>query len=181
MLASQPLANPPVLTLEDWMQNPLEHTEWVDGTLVEKNGMTLKHSKIQARTATLWQNYKDANQLGGDVYTEVPCRTTRQGRSPDVAYLTPDLVAQYGDAKVLPQSFPLIAEVISPTDLAEEVIAKAQEYLESGAAEVWLVYPEVKWVIVVTQTTQQIFVAGQIVPTQKVLPGFQIAVDELLA
>lgn len=181
MLAAQPLTNSPVLTLDDWMQNPPEHTEWVDGILVEKNGMTLKHSKIQARIATLWQNHKDTNRLGGEVYTEVPCRTNKQGRSPDVAYLTPDLVAQYGDAKALPQSFPLIAEVISPTDLAEEVIAKAQEYLESGAEEVWLVYPEVKWVIVVTQHTQQIFVAGQSVPTQKVLPGFQIAVDELLA
>ncbi|GJD24101.1 hypothetical protein RIVM261_090570 [Rivularia sp. IAM M-261] len=23
-------------SLEDWMQNPLEHTEWVNGELVEK-------------------------------------------------------------------------------------------------------------------------------------------------
>lgn len=182
MLASQlPVITPTMLSLEDWMQNPPDHTEWVDGTLVEKNGMTLKHSKVQARIATYWQNYKDTSALGGEVYTEAPCRTSRQGRSPDVAYLTPDLVAQYGDAKVLPQSFPLIAEVISPTDLAEEVIAKAQEYLESGCQEVWLVYPEVRWVIVMTQETQQIWVAGQVVQTQKVFPGFAIAVDELLA
>lgn len=182
MLASQPpVIVSTTLSLEDWLHNPPEGTEWVDGALVEKNGMTLKHSKIQARIATYWQNYKDNHQLGGEVYTEVPCRTTRQGRSPDVAYLTPDLVTQYGDAKVLPQSFPLIAEVISPTDLAEEVIAKAREYLESGGEEVWLVYPEVRWVMVMTQETQQIFVAGQMVQTQQVLSGFEIAVDQLLA
>ncbi|MDY7016143.1 MAG: Uma2 family endonuclease, partial [Cyanobacteriota bacterium] len=43
-----PIANPQkILSLEDWMQNPLDDTEWIDGELVEKNGMTLKHSKIQ--------------------------------------------------------------------------------------------------------------------------------------
>lgn len=194
MLASQPPVLDPTapidrptepgaieFSLEDWMQNPPEHTEWVNGTLVEKSGMTLKHSKIQARIATYWKVHQDNHQIAGEVYTEVPCRTHLQGRVPDVAYLTPDLVAQYGDAKVLPQSFPLIAEVISPTDLAEEVIAKAQEYLASGSEEVWLVYPEVRWTIVITQETQQIFVAGQMVKTQKVLPGFEMAIDELLA
>ncbi len=194
MLASQPPVLDPTtpidrpaepgaieFSLEDWMQNPPDHTEWVNGTLVEKSGMTLKHSKIQGNLYFHWRRYRDANGLGGEVYTEVPCRTHQQGRVPDVAYLTPELVAQYGDAKVLPQSFPLIAEVISPTDLAEEVIAKAKEYLASGSEEVWLVYPEVRWTIVLTQETQQIFVAGQVVKTQKVLPGFEMAIDELLA
>lgn len=174
-------AVPAQVALEDWMQNPPEHTEWVNGELVEKTGMTLKHSKIQARIATYWKNHKDDRQQGGEVYTEVPCRTLKQGRVPDVAYLTPDLVAQHEDAKVLPQSFPLIAEVISPTDFAEEVIAKAQEYLQSGAAEVWLVYPEVGWVMVLTQDSNQIFAIGERVRTQKVLSGFEIAVAELVA
>jgi Uma2 family endonuclease len=178
MVASQSLDRSP--SLESWMQNPPEHTEWVDGQLIEKH-MTLKHSRTQARIATYWQNYKDSSRIGGEVYTEAPCRTTKQGRFPDVAYLTPDLVAQYGDAKVLPQSFSLIAEVVSPTDLAEEIIARAQEYLQSGGEEVWLVYPEVRWVMVLTQDTKQIFASGEVAATQKVLLGFQIGVDELLA
>lgn len=167
-------------TLEAWMQNPPEHTEWVDGDLIEKTGMTLKHSKIQGNLYFHWRNHRDQNGLGGEVYTEVPCRTVKQGRIPDLAYLTPDLVAQYGDAKVLPQSFPLIAEIISPTDLAEEMIGKAQEYLQSGSEEVWLVYPEVRWIIVLTEATKQIFASGEVAQTLQILPGFQIAVDELL-
>jgi Uma2 family endonuclease len=86
----------------------------------------------------------------------VPCRTNKQGRSPDVAYLTPELVAQFGDARALPQSFPLIAEIISPTDLAEDMIAKTLEYLESGSNEVWLVYPEVRWVMMITNRSQRV-------------------------
>jgi len=81
---------------------------------------------------------------------------------------------------VLPQSFPLCAEIVSPTDLAEDVIAKATEYLESGSEEVWLVYPENQWIIVVTKQTRSIFIAGEVISTQIVLPGFSIPVEELL-
>ena len=167
-------------TLEDWIQNPPEKKEWVNGQLLEKNDMTLKHSRIQAKLATYWRNYLNSSQQQGEVYTDVPCRTNKQGRYPDVAYLTPELEAEFGNEKVLPQSFPLSAEIVSPTDLAEDIIAKAQEYLESGGEEVWLVFPENKWVIVVTQESRLIFISGQVVNTQKVLDGFSILVDELL-
>ncbi|MBW4604049.1 MAG: Uma2 family endonuclease [Calothrix sp. FI2-JRJ7] len=116
-------------SLSDWMQNPLDDTEWVNGELVEKNCITLKHSQVQSKLARQWGNYKDSSGLGGEVYTDVPCLTNIQGRRPDVTYLTPDLVSQYGNQKVLPQSFPLSAEIVSPTDYAEEVIAKTAEYL----------------------------------------------------
>lgn len=138
---------PEILSLDDWMQNPLDETEWIDGELVEKKGMTLKHSRIQSKLVRSWGNYKDSSGLGGEVYTEVPCRTNQRGRRPDVAYLTPDLVARYGNENVLPQSFPLTAEIISPTDYAEDVIAKAMEYLRSRGEEVWLIYPENAWII----------------------------------
>ena len=171
----------PAISLEEWMENPPVGTEWVDGELLEKNGMTLKHSRIQSQLSFYWRSYKNSSGQGGEVYTEVPCRTNKQGRSPDVAYLTPELVAQYGDAKVLPQSFPLSAEIVSPTDLAEDVIAKAQEYLQSGGEEVWLVFPESRWIIVTTQTQRIVLASGEVITTHIVLPGFSIAVDELLA
>ncbi|WP_193195781.1 Uma2 family endonuclease [Nostoc sp. MG11] len=171
----------PDVSLEDWMQNPPDNTEWVDGELVEKNGVTLKHSRIQANVAYYWRNYKDSSGQGGQVYTEVPCRTNKQGRVPDVAYLTPELITQFGEPAALPQSFPLIAEIVSPTDIAEEIIAKSQEYLQSQGEEVWLVFPENRWIIVITQNQQFVFISGEVVSTQTVLKGFSVAVDELLA
>jgi Uma2 family endonuclease len=81
----------------------------------------------------------------------------------------------------LPQSFPLIAEIVSPTDIAEDVFLKAQEYLQSGCEEVWLVFPESRLVLVMTQNQIVGFKAGEVVSTQKVLLGFSVAVDELLA
>ncbi|MCP2727555.1 Uma2 family endonuclease [Limnofasciculus baicalensis] len=173
--------NSELISLEEWLENPPVATEWVEGKLLEKNGMTLKHSRIQSRLSFSWRSYINSNTEGGEVYTDVPCRTNKQGRSPDVAYLTPELVAQYGNEKVLPQSFPLSAEIILPTDLAEDVIAKAAEYLASGGEEVWLIFPENRWIIIVTQNQRIVFVSGEVVSTQTVLPGFSIAVDDLLA
>lgn len=168
------------ISLEEWMQDPPDNLEWVNGELVEKNDMTLKHGLIQAKLATYWRNYKNSSGQGGEVYTDVPCRTHQQGRRPDVAYLTPELLSQFGEMAVLPQSFPLCAEIVSPTDLAEEVIAKAQEYLQSGGEEVWLVFPESQWIIGVTESQQIVFTSGKVVSTKKVLQGFSVAVDELL-
>ena len=167
-------------SLEAWLENPPDGTEWVDDQLVEKTGMTLKHSKVQGNLYYYWRRYQEGQRLDGQVYTEVPCRTGKQGRKPDVAYLTPDLLTQYGEVQVLPQSFPLSAEIVSPSDLAEEVIAKAYEYLASGGQEVWLVYPKVRWIIVVTAQSKLIFGPGEMAETQVVLPGFAVAVDELL-
>ncbi|MBE9211348.1 Uma2 family endonuclease [Plectonema cf. radiosum LEGE 06105] len=69
----------------------------------------------------------------------------------------------------------------SPTDLAENILLKAQEYLESGAEEVWLVYPQSRWVMVITVDRGLMFTSGQIVSTLHVLKGFSVAVDDLLA
>lgn len=79
------------------------------------------------------------------------------------------------------KSFTLSAKIVSPTDFAEDVIAKAQEYLQSGGEEVWLVFPESRWIIVTTQNTRIVFASGEVITTQIVLPGFSVAVDELLA
>ena len=168
-------------SLENFMANPPDKMEWVDGQLVEKNGMTLRHGEIQLRLGRYWGVYTESSGQGGKVYTDVPCRTNKQGRSPDVAYLTPELVAQLGNAATLPQSFPLCAEIVSPTDIAEDVLLKAQEYLESGGEEVWLVFPESRWVMVITENQGLMFTSGQVVSTQKVLKGFSVTVDDLLA
>jgi hypothetical protein len=43
--------------LEDFMANPPDDMEWVDGQLVAKTGMTVRHSWIQSRLVWYWKNY----------------------------------------------------------------------------------------------------------------------------
>ena len=169
------------LALEEFTVAPPDNMELVDGQLVEKNGMTLKTGKIQSRLSRYWGDYKDSSGQGGEAYVEVPCRTNRQIRRPDVAYLTPELVAQFGNLATLLQSFPLISEIVSPTDIAEDIFLKAQEYLESSCQEVWLVFPDSRLIFVMTQNQILTFRSGDTASTQQILIGFRIDVDRLLA
>lgn len=179
MLAT--ISTPERITFEDYLNNLPEGMEFIDGELVEKNGMTLRHGEIQFKLAFAWQNYQNSHNIDGQTYTEVPCRTQKQIRIPDVAYLSPELVKEYGNLPTLPQSFPLCAEVISPTDLAENVFLKAREYLESNGEEVWLVFPESKWIMVITAEKGIMYSSGEIAKTEKILFGFSIEIDELFA
>lgn len=172
---------PKAISLNDFMHYPVDDHEWVNGEVVEKTGMTLRHSQIQSRLSYYWRSYMLSSGQGGEVYTEALCRTTKQGRRPDVSYLTPELFTQFAGSTALPQSFPLIAEIASPEDSGEELFAKAKEYLESGCQEVWLVFPESRWIIIITQEQHILLTLGEIVNTQSVLQGFSLAIDELLA
>lgn len=169
------------VSIEEFVANPPENAEWVNGQIVEKNGVTFQHSKIQSRLDRAWGNYMISSGQGGEVCVEVPCRTNKQVRRPDVAYITADLLAQFGEFETLPQSLPLVAEIASPTDLVEDFFAKAREYLEANALEVWLVIPKVKYILAITQTQCLRFQSGEVATTQAVLNGFSIPVDELLA
>ena len=181
MVASQIGSESPVLSLEEFIANPPDRMEWVDGFLVEKVGMTIKHSVVQGRLTRYWGDYIISSGQGGEVCPEAPCRTLKQGRRPDVAYITTELLEQFGQSAILPQSFPLIAEVASPDDSAEELFAKAKEYLQSGCQEVWLLFPESQLVMINSQQRWLVFNLSEMVSTQTVLLGFSVAVDELLA
>jgi len=170
-----------VISLEEFLVKPPDRMEWVDGNLVEKTGMTFKHGLAQVNLATSWKNYKNSSGQGGEVVTEVLCRTNKQGRRPDVAYITPELLPQAGNFTSFSQSFPLIAEIASPEDSGEELFAKAQEYLESGCLEVWLLFPEARLIFVNAGEHWLLFYADEVVNTQRVVAGFSVPVSELLA
>ena len=171
---------PTTFTLDDFLANPPDHQEWIDGLLVETTGMTIKHSEIQLNLGRHWANYVDESGQGGKVYTELPCKTNKQGRRPDVSYLTPELAAKYEDEPSLPQSPPLIAEIASPNDSAEDLFSKTSEYLSSGCQEVWLILPESKRILIITSEQTLSFTNLDVITTQKVLMGFRINVSELL-
>jgi Uma2 family endonuclease len=169
-------------TLEEYLANPVNKTEWVNDRIVEKSGQTLMHAKIQTRLLIRWANYVENQQLGGMVLVEAPCQTLARGRRPDVAYLSPSLIEQFGDdVATLPQSHPLIGEIISPTDCGEDIFLKAQEYLSSGALEVWLIFPRSKYIFIQTQEQNLWLNEKDIAKTQLVLPGFEIKVAELMS
>jgi Uma2 family endonuclease len=173
-------AAPEFSPLEDFLNHPPEHMEWVDGNLVEKTGMTVEHSSVQGRLVTHWNDYIAETDQGGEACPEAPCRTLKQVRRPDVAYIPADLMSQVRQATVSPQIFPLIAEVASPDDSAEALFLKALEYIEAGCQEVWLLFPKGNLTLVRTAQQWLLFNAGETISTQTVLKGFQVKVNDLL-
>jgi Uma2 family endonuclease len=170
----------PSLSLREWMSAPPPTTEWIDGKLIQRTQKDPKQGKIQLNIARSWARYQDLSNQGGQVYLSAPCQAAGRGRCPDVAYLTAAQVARFGTFSALPQSFPLIAEIVSSTERAEKLYDKAREYFQSGGVEVWLVFPESRWIVTLTEKRQVLNGMRDLIETQIVLPGFCVAVADLL-
>ncbi|AFY75358.1 hypothetical protein Syn7502_03518 [Synechococcus sp. PCC 7502] len=178
------------VSLEEFMQNPPENSEWVNEQIIEKQNMGFLHSKLQVELASLLLTFAKANNLAGIVCTELLCRTLKQARKPDVAYMSTKQVEVYGndDFITLPECFPLVIEIASPNDVVEDIFSKAEEYLQAGAEEVWLVFPKNRLIIIATlelleeqsQVKWQLFANTQQAYSPKVLSGFSVNINELL-
>jgi Uma2 family endonuclease len=81
-----------------------------------------------------------------------------RNRRPDVAFVSYQsypreraVPSDDGAWEVVPD---LAVEVVSPNDMAEEVMTKVTDYLRAGARLVWVIYPRLVQVIVFESLTQ---------------------------
>ena len=58
IISTTPTTHTQPISLDDWMENPPNSTEWINGELIKKNGMTLKHSRIQSKLSAYWRTHK---------------------------------------------------------------------------------------------------------------------------
>ena len=107
----------------------------------------------------------------------------RTMRRPDVAFISYERWAR--DRKltsahgwdVVPE---LVVEVVSPTDLAVEILAKVREYLKAGVIQVWVIFPNVREVhIFEGETGCRIFGPSDSLDGGDLLPGFRLALADL--
>jgi Uma2 family endonuclease len=74
----------------------------------------------------------------------------------------------------------LAIEVISPTDLAEEVVLKVREYFQAGVQLVWVVFPAEQQVYVYESPTKiRILSRVEELDGGSVLPGFRLPLTAL--
>ncbi|MFO0851772.1 MAG: Uma2 family endonuclease [Gemmataceae bacterium] len=73
----------------------------------------------------------------------------------------------------------LAVEVVSPTDLAEEVMGKVREYLRGGVRAVWVIFPQTQELYAYTGLAPQVYTAADEVPGDPVLPGFRVKLADL--
>lgn len=135
------------MTVEDMLKRPDDgwRYEVVEGILIRVAGSGAWATTIGRRLGARMGDYVDEHDLGlvtgADGVFKFPGAET--GLLPDVGYLS----AQQADSIVdvsKPIPFPpdLAADVASPSQNAEDMAAKAQQYLKAGSALVWVIWPE---------------------------------------
>ena len=112
--------------------------DYVDGEVVERNLGEWDHSSLQgAILVYLWNRYRKDGILA------VPEQRVRvkpkRYRIPDVCVV----LAEPGE-KILTKPPFLCIEVLSPEDRLSRVVTRANDYLEMGVPNVWILDPETK-------------------------------------
>jgi Uma2 family endonuclease len=70
--------------------------------------------------------------------------TSETVRIPDVSFLPADRMREIDLDKRIEGAPALAVEVVSPTDLAEELTQKVEQYLAAGVKAVWVFYPKTR-------------------------------------
>jgi Uma2 family endonuclease len=104
-------------------------------------------------------------------------------RRPDVAYVSFDRWPRSKDAEstaaweVVPN---LAIEIVSPTNGANEIVEKIEDYFHAGVEGVWVLYPTVQKVYVYdAPAAVQILNREQVLEGGRLLPGFRLSLAEV--
>lgn len=149
-----PLAH--VLTPEQFRRLEDEPgVEFYDGRLVEQPveyPMSWESSRVAGRIIALLGMAAgepfEVEIAGSDLAYRCHPTDLKWMRKPDASVIRKERLANLGDVGVMPIPPDLAVEVLSPHDLARDVLAKIEAYLQAGFPLVWLVNPELRMVTV---------------------------------
>src|SRR5262245_27769722 len=158
--------------------------ELIDGVWVEKP-MSSIAGAVESNINFAVKGHVRANKLGF-VFSEngmyqLFSSKPKNMRRPDVSFVRfgrlPDDKVPAGKMQLAPD---LAVEVISPTDVAEEVETKLDEYLRAGVRLEWIVYIPTRnvWAYK-ADGSAKLYRSGENLSGEDVLPGFSVPVAEL--
>jgi len=163
----------------------LELYEVVGGQIVEKPALGIFESLLASELLRCMANHAHENQLGR-VVSETLFRldpALRLKRRPDLAFVSTErwpLRRRIPRTEVWDIVPDLAVEVIRPTNGAEQVASKIEEYFRAGIRQVWVVYPGTcKIYLYDTPTSVKILQVGDELDGGSVLPGFRLALEDL--
>jgi Uma2 family endonuclease len=160
--------------------------EIIDGQRVELPPMSYYAVLVATRLVAEIQQFAKAHDLGravseGLFHLALPIDRNRR---PDLAFVSyarwpKDRPLNKGENAwdVTPD---LAVEVVSPTDYAEELMTKIDEYFRAGVRLVWVIFPAHGLVHVYESwTTVRILTRADTLDGGAVVPGFQLPLREL--
>lgn len=157
--------------------------ELARGRLEREPAPGLRHAHVASRIAALLREWGEARGMGW-VLPEAGFELARDPptvRVPDVAFLRTERVPN----GVLPEGFgqgapDLAVEIVSPSNRMSHVQGKALEYLDAGAAAVWVVDPARRTVTVYRSRSDiRILEVADTLTVPDVIPELEIQVHAL--
>ena len=145
-------------TIED-VAGKIELSEWGEILMTpvgKKHGLAAMRIAEALRAA-----------LGGHTMAEVGVTTAIGVRAPDVAWCSDDYLARHPEDLPLSSAPEICVEVVSASNALPKLREKALAYVNAGATEAWLVYPD-------TRTVEVYSSAGRLQSTQ-----FAVVLDAL--
>lgn len=176
------------LTVADLERTRLSEGLWelIDGELVEMSPAGRRHTRIIVALIYRLAAFVIPRRLGevlapdsGVVLSENPLVI----RVPDAGFIRADRLARDADEagfyRVVPD---LVVEVVSPSDRASEVIAKALLWLDAGATVVWSVDTSSETVTLFKQgQLPRVLTSADTLAGDEMLPGFELPVRDIFA
>jgi Uma2 family endonuclease len=132
------------LTFEEYEKLPGHEGasyELDEGELLMEPSPALRHNLIRQRITMELMNFVESNRLGV-VVEEIDFRLGRDTvRNPDVAFIAADHLVRVDIDRSPVDGAPALAiEVVSPSNRAEDMARKIQQYLAAGCPSVWVFY-----------------------------------------
>jgi Uma2 family endonuclease len=138
------------------------------------------HNWVRDNIARLTGNFVEDRRLGR-VFVETGYQLGPDTvRIPDVSFVPADRMREIDLDKRIQGAPALAIEVVSPTDLAQELTEKVKQYIAAEAKAVWVLYPKT-WEV-------HVFCAGEVtvlrkaddvLEDQEILPGFSVSLAAL--
>ncbi|HOU14371.1 MAG TPA: Uma2 family endonuclease [Anaerolineae bacterium] len=168
------------------MRYPEQRTELIKGEVAVMSPASVEHGKITMRIGARLEAY--ASRVGvGQVYAAetgfIIGRNPDTVRAPDVAFVRQERVADMEDTTGFGRFAPdLAVEVVSPNDSAAYLRRKVSDWLQAGAQQVWVIYPDTATVEVHLPNRRAYTLTGEdTLEGGELLPGFTCPVAEIFA
>jgi Uma2 family endonuclease len=99
-------------------------------------------------------------------------------RQPDVSVLSNARIEATPEDSYFEGAPELAVEIVSPSDAADDLQIKVQQYLDTGSKQVWVLYPKTKDVHVFEANQAMVLTGDQLLEGRDLLPGFAVKVSQ---
>ena len=175
---------PASLTLEEFSRLPHEgeRHEMSAGELITMAPPRYLHSRYATNLCVSLANALFKSQ-SSEVLSEAGYVLSRDPltiRQPDVSVLSKERTKSMGEKEYVEGAPELAVEVVSPSDSAQDLSLKVDQYLRAGAKQVWVLYPGVKRVqVFYSDRAPAMLDETQTLTGGDVVPGFSVQVRNL--